>query len=397
MHAPLTDPNPLPGGIYVHIPFCQKKCLYCDFYSVSDLSLKHAFFQALLGEIRLIQDTPFFFDSVYIGGGTPSLFEPEQISKIIESLNETFSIDSDPEITLEINPGTADVEKLKGYLNAGVNRLSIGIQTFQNHLLETLGRVHSEKASLDAVEFAQKAGFKNIGLDLIFGIPGQTRICWETDLERAVSYGPDHLSCYMLTYETGTPFERALRSGCLIPSSEDRVAEQMETAIIFLTGKGYLHYEISNFAKSPTSVSRHNSKYWDFSPYIGLGPSAHTFLPPDRQWNHQWNRQWNHADVGRYIKDIQAGKRPVSGKETLTRQLQMMEAVYLGLRTTAGIDIPKFNHLFAVDFRKMFHDTIKVLSAENMISETERCCRLTRKGIFFHDGIVKRLVDSIPD
>ena len=379
----------MPGGIYVHIPFCLKKCLYCDFYSVSDLSLKHAFFQALLGEIRLIQDIPCFFDSVYIGGGTPSLFEPEQISKIIESLNETFSIDSDPEITLEINPGTADVEKLKGYLNAGVNRLSIGIQTFQNHLLETLGRVHSEKASLDAVKSAHKAGFKNIGLDLIFGIPGQTQACWETDLERAVSYGPDHLSCYMLTFETGTPFERALRSGCLIPSSEDRVAEQMETAILFLTDKGYLHYEISNFAKSPASVSRHNSKYWNFSPYIGLGPSAHTFLPLDRQWNH--------ADVRRYIKDIEAGKRPVSGQETLTRQLQMMEAVYLGLRTTAGIDIPRFNHMFAVDFRKMFHDTIKILSAENMISATEGCCRLTRKGIFFHDGIVKRLVDSIPD
>jgi len=389
LNAPSPDPSPLPGGIYVHIPFCQKKCLYCDFYSVSDPTLKSAFFQALIGEIRLIRDTSVSFDSIYIGGGTPSLFEPARISKLIDSLGKSFSIDADSEITLEINPGTVDAEKLKGYRNAGVNRLSIGIQTFQNHLLETLGRVHSEKASHDAVETAHGAGFKNIGLDLIFGIPGQSRSCWETDLKRAVSYRPEHLSCYMLTFEAGTPFERAVRSGRLVPPGEDRVADQMETAITFLTDRGYLHYEISNFSKSPHSISRHNSKYWNFSPYIGLGPSAHTFLPPDRRWNH--------ADVRRYIEDIQAGKRPVSGRETLTRQLEMMEAVYLGLRTTAGIDIQRFNRLFAADFRKMFHDAIEIFSAGNMISTTERCCRLTRKGIIFHDGIVKQMVASIPD
>ncbi len=385
----LPEQSPSSGGIYVHIPFCLRKCPYCDFYSVSDPSLKGAFLEALFQEIRLMSDAPHRFNTIYIGGGTPSLLDPGSVAKILESLFEAFSIDCNPEVTLEINPGTVDDEKLKGYQKAGVNRLSIGVQSFQDHLLGVLGRIHSAKDSEDAVTLAKQAGFENIALDLVFGIPGQTRAFWRLDLDRAISYVPDHLSCYMLTYEPKTPLARAVRSGQIRPLSDARTTGLMESAIRFLTESGYLHYEISNYARSFDKISKHNSKYWSFAPYLGLGPSAHTFLPPLRRWNHR--------DIHRYLKDIHAGTLPLAGNERLTPNQQMMEAIYLGLRTMEGIDLQTFNAMFRVDFKSMFHDEIHSLSAENMVSLSETRCRLTRKGILFHDGIVKRLIESIED
>lgn len=379
----------MPGGIYVHVPFCVRKCPYCDFYSVSDRSLQHAYLDALAKEIRLVGDIPHRFDTVYIGGGTPSLFDAEQITAILECLNNAFSLDPDPEVTLEINPGTVDADKLKAYRSAGVNRLSIGVQSFQDHLLDTLGRVHDAKASEDALQLAQDAGFTNLGLDLIFGIPGQTRTCWEMDLTRTISHAPDHISCYMLTYEPQTPLSRAVESGHVTPLSDARVVDLMETAVGLLTDRGYVHYEISNFASAPEKVSRHNSKYWSFAPYLGLGPSAHSFFFPVRRWNH--------ADLRLYLKDLKMGALPLAGQEILTRQQQMMEAVYLGLRTVAGIDIRDFNNRFGVDFKRMFREVLRALFTEQMIIVTENRCRLTRKGILYHDGVVKRLIDLIED
>jgi oxygen-independent coproporphyrinogen-3 oxidase len=379
----------MPAGIYVHIPFCVRKCPYCDFYSLADRSLQHAYLDALYHEIRLTGDTSHRFDTLYIGGGTPSLFEAGQIASIVERLDKAFTISSDPEVTLEINPGTVDAEKLKAYRAAGVNRLSIGVQSFQDQMLDALGRVHDAKASEDAVLLAQDAGFSNIGLDLIFGIPGQTRTFWETDLTRAISHAPDHLSCYMLTYETETPLSRAVESGHVTPLSDLRMADMMETAVRFLTQSGYVHYEISNYAGTPEKVSRHNSKYWSFVPYIGLGPSAHSFFPPVRRWNHD--------DIRLYLKDLNAGKLPFAGQETLTRQQQMLEAVYLGLRIVAGIDIQDFDSRFGVDFKRLLRDVLSALSAEQMIILTENRCCLTRKGLLFHEGVVKRMVDVIEE
>ncbi len=388
MHPP-QHKSPQPGGVYIHVPFCERKCPYCDFYSISDRSLLPAFLEALCDEIRLIGDALLQVDTIYIGGGTPSLLTPQQAAAILDRISGIFSICAGPEVTLEMNPGIVALEKMKGYRQAGINRVSIGVQSFQDPLLGALGRIHCAKDAEAAVRLAREAGFDNIGLDLIFGIPGQTPASWQMDLNRAVSYRPDHLSCYMLTYEPETPLERAVESGQVTPLSDARTADLMETAIRFLTDSGYLHYEISNYAESWDKVSRHNSKYWSFAPYVGLGPSAHTFLPPIRRWNH--------ADIRHYMKDIYAGRLPLAGHEALTRGQQMTEAIYLGLRTAAGIDVRCFDATFGVDFNRLFHDTIHALSAEKMILYSENRCRLTRKGILFHEGVVKRLINRIED
>jgi len=347
------------------------------------------YFEALSKEIRLAGDIPYRFDTIYIGGGTPSLFDAGRIAAILKWLGNAFSIDPDAEVTLEINPGTVDAEKLKAYRAAGVNRLSIGVQSFQDHLLDTLGRIHDAEASKDAVLRAQTAGFTNIGLDLIFGIPGQTRTSWERDVTRAISHAPDHISCYMLTYEPQTPLSRAVESGYVTPLSDAQVADLMEIAARLLTERGYVHYEISNFASAPEKVSRHNSKYWSFAPYLGLGPSAHSFFFPVRRWNH--------VDIQLYLKDLQTGKLPLAGQEILSRQQQMLEAVYLGLRIVAGIVIQDFDNRFGVDFKRMFRQVLQDLSAEQMIVLTRTRCRLTRKGLLYHEGIVKRLIQVIEE
>jgi oxygen-independent coproporphyrinogen-3 oxidase len=383
-----SHPHDPPGGIYIHIPFCIKKCLYCDFYSVTDLSLKQSFIRALCKEIRLTGNRPSIFDSIHFGGGTPSLFAPRTIETIMAAVHRSFPIQSEPEITMEINPGTADIDRLRGYREAGVNRVSIGVQSFQRDLLKILGRLHTPEESDRCINAAQTAGIENIALDLIFGIPGQTKDAWHRDLEQAVSYHPDHLSCYLLTYEPGTPLEDSRRAGRFVPMSEETAGALMETAMSFLSAQGYIQYEISNYARSVDKASHHNAKYWSFAPYIGLGPAAHSFSAfSSRRW-------WNHADMERYMKDLDAGRLPVAGEETLTREQRMTEAVYLGLRKMSGIDIRAFNETFAVDFNEIFRDEITALLKENLISVSTHRIALTRKGIFVHNGAVEMFLNS---
>ena len=335
----------------------------------------------------LIGNLPGSFDTVYLGGGTPSLFDPREIGKIIASVHRSFPIRQDTEITMEINPGTADIDQLRGYMEAGVNRVSIGVQSFQKNSLTTLGRLHSTSESDSCIKAAQKAGIENIGLDLIFGIPGQTKESWQSDLKQAVSYSPDHLSCYLLTYEPGTLLESCRRSGRLSPMDEQMAGDLMETAISFLSARGYIQYEISNYAESSEKISRHNSKYWSFTPYIGLGPSAHSFsFSLSRRW-------WNHADIKQYMKDLDTGRLPVSGKETLTREQQMTEAIYLGLRRMNGIDIKLFNDTFEVNFNEMFRETITALEEERLISVSNKRIALTRKGILLHNSAVEMFLN----
>ena len=311
----LGSPTPL-GGVYVHIPFCLRKCLYCDFYSTADLSLKPAFLEALITEIAATDPGELVFDTIYFGGGTPSLLSPPEVARILGGLFSRFHFQEPVEITLEANPGTVGLESLKGLRSAGVNRLNIGVQSFQDENLAQLGRIHSAAQAQEALAAARRAGFGELGLDLIYGLPGQRRPAWFTDLRRALAYQPEHLSCYMLTLEPGTPLAERHRFGRFRPAPEARVAELFMATSEFLAGRGYLHYEVSNFARCGPSgcrqarVSRHNSKYWSHAPYLGFGPAAHSFLPPKRFWNHR--------DVARYVEDLRAGRRPLAGRRFWT-------------------------------------------------------------------------------
>jgi oxygen-independent coproporphyrinogen-3 oxidase len=380
-----------PAGLYVHIPFCLRKCCYCDFYSISDLSQTSGFLAALKREMEMNSGTPLVFDTLYIGGGTPSVLPPEAIGQIIETACRYFSIASDAEKTLEVNPGTVTLENLSEYRKFGVNRLNIGVQSFDDNNLRFLGRIHSGRDARLSVEWAYRAGFDNIGLDLIFGLPGQDKINWLSDLIQAGNLEPEHLSCYMLTCESGTPLDREVKMGRIHLAAEGMVLDLFDTAIHFLTNHDFFHYEVSNFARMAgpnhePRTSRHNLKYWSFAPYIGLGPSAHSFIEPERYWNHR--------SVATYVRQIEAGKSAMAEKERLTKEQMMIEAIYLGFRTTQGIDLDMFKAKFNNSFSQTFDKTIAELETRGMIKLSERHCALTRRGLPFLDSIASMFTNQ---
>ncbi len=377
-----------PAGLYVHIPFCIKKCPYCDFYSITDLSLKETFIGALMQEMHMNCDVSLKFDTLYIGGGTPSVFGAKQVDAIIEKAYRLFKILPDTEITIEINPGTVKLDKLKGYKSSGINRINIGVQSFQDKNLSFLGRIHSSIDAKLAIKWARKAGFDNIGLDLIYGIPGQSEKTWLLDLKKAVEFGPEHLSCYMLTYEQGTPLDKERQKGGLNPMDDSLVCNLFETTIEFLSTCGYAQYEISNFAQSSSNKSRHNWKYWSFIPYMGFGPSAHSFLESERCWNCR--------SVKRYIKDLNTGKMPVEEREVLSKEQRMIEAICVGLRKTEGIDIDIFNKKFGVSFNRIFGEIINNLKEKGYIQFAQNRCSLSIKGMLFLDSITSMFVSYLP-
>jgi oxygen-independent coproporphyrinogen-3 oxidase len=381
-----------PAGLYIHIPFCLRKCSYCDFYSISDLSQTARFLAALKREMQMNSGTPLVFDTLYIGGGTPSVLEPEAIGQIFETASRYFSIASDAEKTLEVNPGAVTLDNLSKYRKFGVNRLNIGVQSFDDDNLRFLGRLHSGRDARLSVERARRAGFDNIGLDLIFGLPGQDKSNWLSDLKQADNLEPEHLSCYMLTCESGTPLDRDVKAGRIHLAAEGMVLDLFHTAIDFLTDCSFLHYEVSNFARmtgpdSESRTSKHNLKYWSFEPYIGLGPSAHSYLEPERYWNHR--------SVATYVRQIEAGKSAVAGKERLTPEQMMIEAIYLGFRTTQGIDLGDFKRRFGLDFCKTFRETMAPFEKDELLIVTKTHCRLTPKGMVLLDAITAEFTDRI--
>lgn len=382
------------AGLYVHIPFCINKCPYCDFYSITDLSLKSEFVGALMHEMQLTRNDALRFDTLYMGGGTPSLLDAKNISLIIENAHQSYEILANAEITLEVNPGTITTEQLEAYRRTGVNRINIGVQSFDQANLHFLGRIHTSTDANLAIEWTREAGFENIGLDLIYGLPEQTIKSWILDLRHAVEAEPQHLSCYMLTCEPGTPLDKNRQEGRFHPLSERRVKELFETTLSFLSAHGYVQYEISNFAlarsdrigtqNSEHNQSRHNQKYWSFVPYIGLGPSAHSFLEP--------HRRWNHPSVKKYIHKLAAGKLPLGGKETLSPEQLMIEAVYLGLRQTKGISVDAFDKKFGVSFKAMFGEITTGLEEKGLIKYSQNRCALTPKGMLLLDSIASMFI-----
>jgi oxygen-independent coproporphyrinogen-3 oxidase len=386
--TPHVSPAGLLAGLYIHIPFCRRKCPYCDFYSVTDTGRAADFLTALETEMRLRSGLPLEFDTVYMGGGTPSVLGTEDIRRILRAAENTFQLRPGVEITLEVNPGTVSRSKLQALRSAGINRLSIGVQSFRDLNLKFLGRIHSARDASAILEDARDV-FPRIGLDLIYGLPGQTADAWHSDLARAVRFEPDHISCYSLTCEPGTPLFAERQAGRFRAAADETVAGLFLETSEWLQDHGYQHYEISNFARGADARSRHNCKYWSGAPYIGLGPSAHSFVAPERRWNR--------ADVGFYIQTLSKGILPLEARETLTASQMMIETVYLGLRQADGIDLIEFEKRFGTDFRKMFKTALERYEEQALLRTTATHCRPTPRGLLMLDAIAAELVDKIPD
>ncbi len=347
------------------------------------------FIAALKQEIEMTQAPPIAFDTLFFGGGTPSVLDAADIGSIVETVLNRFQFNADIEISMEINPGTVDVHKLKALLTAGVNRITIGAQSFQESELALLGRIHTAADSVSAIRGARRAGFDNIGIDLIYGTPGQSKTGLIRDLEMAVSFEPAHLSCYMLTYEPGTLIDEMRRRGDIEPLGESDAAALFELAGEYTASRGYIHYEISNFATSDAYKSRHNSKYWSFAPYIGLGPAAHSFIEPVRYWNHGFLKA--------YINSILQKKRPIEQREIIDREKRLLEAIYLGLRTSRGVEFDEFERMCGLSFTKRFHDLIHELAENGFASLSKDRFALTLKGMLFHEAVVDRFFYRLPE
>jgi putative oxygen-independent coproporphyrinogen III oxidase len=325
-------------GLYIHIPFCKSKCPYCDFYSSTDPSLIPSFLAALDTEARLYRDQFPAFDSLFLGGGTPSWLGEAQITELVKNLRRHFTFATDSEITLEANPDDLTADKLARFRDLGVNRLSLGGQSFDEAELRWLGRRHTAGQTAAAIDLIRAAGFANLGLDLMYGLPGQSLDAWRQTLETALSFAPEHLSCYQVTLAPETPMGRMFAAGQLTPPDEETQREFFLLTAQFLKDRGYLHYEVANFARQGPQAGglchyccRHNVKYWTRTPYLGLGPAAHSFQA-GRRW-------WNLSSVGDYCSSLSAGLAPVAGTETLTPEQIRLEKLCLGFRTREGVSL----------------------------------------------------------
>lgn len=317
-------------GLYIHVPFCEKKCPYCKFYSIASLSLVSRWLQALRKEMRQYKDRFECFDSLYLGGGTPSLLRIRELEVILSDVFTGFDLAADAEVTIEANPRDLTLEKASDLKVLGFNRVSIGIQSFDELELVFLGRRHTARDAREAFKNLRSAGFANVGIDLMYGIEGQSLNGWSKTLKTALALRPEHISCYELTIEKGTPYWRMKQRGMMKAGCEEAARDFFIAASEILEDRGYLHYEVSNFARSESHRSRHNVKYWHHVPYLGLGPSAHSFQKRTR-----W---WNLSSVRQYCNALEARKSPIEGLEHLTDAQIKLESIALGLRTIDGFD-----------------------------------------------------------
>ncbi|MGA1867753.1 MAG: radical SAM family heme chaperone HemW [bacterium] len=380
------------AGLYIHVPFCRTKCPYCDFYSLAHVSRIQEFLDALFMEIKLcaIGNTFPPFDTLYFGGGTPSLLSADTISDLIHALRLTFTFSNyGSEITLEANPADLSSDYLSEIKKAGINRLTIGIQSFHTGILKFLGRRHNGEEAIQAFHNARSAGFENIGIDCMYGIPGQSLAEWTEDLQTAISLRPEHISCYQLTISEKTPFGIRCRKGTLTELDEEAQYAFFEKTLHILHDAGYEHYEISNFARTASLRSKHNQKYWDHSPYLGLGPSAHSFLPESPEGRPK--RWWNQYSISDYITDLTQQRLPIAGSEYLNHSELGLESLYLGLRTSSGVNLESYFKEYGRDLRRHPEGVVDMLIRENHATIEDNILRLTLKGQALCDTIVGSL------
>lgn len=372
------------ASLYLHIPFCSRKCPYCDFYSVENHAAQLQLYPTLL--IRHLQwaaghGWPRAVDSVYFGGGTPSLIPAADIAGILETIARCFDVTDQAEITLEANPGTVTRESLRGYREAGVNRLSLGLQSTSDRLLARLGRLHDGRQGLGAYRLARQAGFDNISLDLMFGLPGQSPGALEQDLQTFIDLAPEHLSCYGLTAEAGTLLHADIARGALALPDEDAYAEGYLRIHDRLSAAGYAHYEIANFARTGFA-SRHNLGYWQRRPCLGLGAGAHTFVASG--WG---ERRAVPNDLEVFRDALRAEQDPSACVETFDRQGAMRETLYLGLRTHQGVAESRFRHAFGIGVAEAFPGAIAQLSSR--LTKQNGCWRLRPTDWLLYDHLIQ--------
>ena len=368
-------------GLYIHFPFCKTRCGYCDFYSITQMEFIPEYLVALERELGLYRDAFTRFDTVYLGGGTPSLLRPGQVGDILDAIRKAFVILPGAEITCEVNPADLNREDLKHLHDLGINRLNIGVQSFDDGELVMLGRRHNRMQAVAAFEDARSAGFENIGLDLIYCLPGQSLSLWEENLRQALDLRPAHLSCYELELKDHTPLGRRLAQGDITrPGEDDQRSFFLRTSEI-LEQDGYIHYEVSNFALGMHHASRHNQKYWDHTPYLGLGPGAHSF-DGARRW-------WNHASLENYLGDLREGRTPVAGSEILDREALYSETLLLGFRTRRGIDLKEIRRRFGRDLLSEHAQVLEGFSREGLITIENDFLRPTRAGMSVADGLAR--------
>ena len=318
-------------GLYVHIPFCKTKCPYCDFYSIIDHAAMDRFLTALKKEAVLYKKTFHQFDSLYFGGGTPSLIDEKGLAEIFTALRAQFTFSPDTEITVEMNPDDVTAEKLESYRKLGVNRISLGVQSLNDKELAFLKRRHTAEGAKKALALIHGHGFDNVGIDLMNGLPGQTEKRWMNTLEEALSFEPAHISCYQLTIGSKTVFGKMVQEGKLKMPSEEKQRKIFLSTSRFLQERGFIHYEVSNFARGKKYRSRHNLKYWRHIPYLGLGPAAHSF-----QNNRRW---WNVRSVEQYCAALNKNDKPIEGDEKLSPEQLELERLFLGFRNLEGVNI----------------------------------------------------------
>lgn len=371
------------AGIYIHIPFCKKACNYCDFHFSTTLNLVDKVVDSIIKEAeRMKHYLTQPVDTIYLGGGTPSILDQKQFGRVVDSLFKNYQISNDIEFTVEANPDDLNDKKMKLLKDLGVNRLSIGTQSFDDDVLLFLNRSHSAKQTREAVELSNKHGIENISLDLIYGIPGQSKSKWELNLKKLIELNPSHISCYALTIENKTAFGNWVKKGKLIPTEDEVVADEYDFMIDMLGGNGYDHYEVSNFSK-PGFFSKHNSSYWHQKPYLGLGPGAHSFNGQERHFNVSNNPK--------YIKAIEENNNPYE-TEQLSANEQLTEQIFTRIRTKWGVDFNMLSDQFNFQLTDKQLTYIRNLVSDKMATFVDRKLILNSNGFFIADAVALELI-----
>jgi oxygen-independent coproporphyrinogen III oxidase len=360
-------------GLYIHIPFCRSKCLYCDFYSVASSAAIPAWLYAVQKEALLYKDRFQEFDSLYLGGGTPTILGERELAALMECLLKHFTFCPESEITIEVNPDDLSEHKLRTIGDLGINRISLGVQSLDNGDLKYLGRGHSAEQALKALEMIRSCGFAEVGVDLMYGLEIQSIPGWKRTINEILEFRPEHLSCYQVTFERGTALWKMKAAGRV-----RAMGEKLERAFFVFTSRylekhGYCHYEISNFAASRECRCRHNQKYWSHVPYLGLGPSAHSFQAGSR-----W---WNVRSIKQYCQLLAEGKAPVEASETLSQEQLDLEALALGLRTSDGVGLQ------ALRGGLRWGKALEELQKSHLVKVNNGRIQPTRKGFLVADSL----------
>jgi len=374
------------AGLYIHVPFCKTRCAYCDFFTQTQLSHKDEYVQAVVSELELRKDyvNEEAIHTIYWGGGTPSLLQPEDFETVFEAVSRLYTLSPDPEITLEANPDDISAGYLSALQQLPFNRISIGVQSFRERDLRLLNRRHSARQALDAVSLCRQSGYANLSIDLMYGLPGQTVRRWEENIDQALRLQVPHLSAYSLSYEEGTELWRQLHAGTIRAVSEDASVRMFEMLTRKLEAEGYIHYEISNFCQ-PGCFALHNTAYWTDQKYIGVGAGAHSF-------DHR-SRQWNVASITAYIEGMADGV-PNIETEIMDERTRYNDYILTHLRTMWGIQLPVFREHFGRERTDSLLRQAKPFLQNGLMQQEKARLRISRQGLLVADGIVRGLMEN---